>query len=51
MCAHVFAGNEQTNLPHRDWVERKGTEAYTSSMAVGMCHMFIKPMKEERRNE
>lgn len=26
VCAHVFAGMEQTNLPHGDWMERKGTE-------------------------
>lgn len=51
VCAHIFAGMEQTNLPHGDWVERKGTEVYTSAVAKGMCHTFIKQMKEERRKE
>lgn len=51
VCAHVFAGPGQASLPHCRRVERKGTQASTSSVATGVCHTFAKHTKEGGRKE
>lgn len=51
VCANVFAGPGQANLPHCRRVERKGTQASTSSVATGVCHTFAKHTKEGGRKE